>query len=95
MTLLKRFRLSPRWLVLLVGFAALAVTSAALMPHDDGNSEDFDCLVCKVGHQPLTELSAVLVAEPPLTLTSKAPSYRALHIWAPLVEPGSPRAPPA
>lgn len=95
MTLMKQFRLTPGWLVLLVGLAALAVTSAALMPHDDGKSEDFDCLVCKAGHQPVTELSAVLVAEPPLALSSKAPGYRALHLWAPFIESGSPRAPPA
>ena len=94
MTLLAQFRLSPRWLVLLVGFAALAVTTASLMPHDEGNSDDIDCLVCKAGHQPLTELSAELVAEPPLALTSPTPCCRVLHTWAPVIESGSPRAPP-
>ena len=33
MSLLAQCRLSPRWLVLLVGLAALAVTTAALVPH--------------------------------------------------------------
>ena len=95
MTLLKQLRLSPRWLVLLVGFAALAVTTAALVPHDEGNSEDFDCLVCKAGQQPLTDLSADLVAEPPLALATTAPTIGAPSTLSPIFEPGSPRAPPA
>ena len=94
MSLLAQFRLSPRWLVLLVGFAVLAVTTASLMPHDEGKSEEIDCLVCKAGHQPRTELSAELVAEPPLALTSPSPGCRVLHTWAPVIESGSPRAPP-
>lgn len=94
MTLLKQFRLSPRWLVLLVGFAALAVSTVALLPHDDGVGDDVDCLVCKAGHQPLTELSPQLVAEPPLALASHAPRDRASTPLAPVVDTGSPRAPP-
>ena len=93
MTLLAQFRRSPRWLVLLVGFATLAVATASLMPHDEGTSEDIDCLVCKAGQKPLTELSVELVAEPS-ALTSEAPHRRVLHTWAPVIESGSPRAPP-
>ena len=95
MSLLAQFRLFPRWLVLLVGLAALAVTTASLMPHDEGKSDDIDCLVCKAGQKPLTELSTKLVAEPPLALTSPTPGCRMLHTWAPVIESGSPRAPPA
>jgi hypothetical protein len=91
---LKQFRPSSKWLVLLVGLAALAVTTAALMPHDDGTSEDMDCLVCKAGHQPMTELSADLVAEPPLTPTHHAPVRKASIAPTPVFEAGSPRAPP-
>ena len=94
MTLLAQFRRSPRWLVLLVGFATLAVATASLMPHDEGTSEDIDCLVCKAGQKPLTELSVGLVAEPPSALTSEASHRRVLHPWAPVIESGSPRAPP-
>ncbi len=94
MTLLAQFRLSPRWLVLLVGFATLAVATASLMPHDEGKGEDIDCLVCKAGQKPLAELSAELVAELPLALTSPTPSRRVLYPWSPVIESGSPRAPP-
>ena len=73
MTFLAQCRLSPRWLVLLVGLAAIAVTTAALVPHDEGNIEDQDCLVCKAGHQPLTELTVELASEPPVGLLSAAP----------------------
>jgi hypothetical protein len=94
MTLLAQFRRSPRWLVLLVGFATLAVATASLMPHDEGTSEDIDCLVCKADQKPLTELSTELVAEPPSALTSEARHRTVLHTWAPVIESGSPRAPP-
>ena len=70
MSLLAQCRLSPRWLVLLVALAALAVTTAALVPHDDGKFEDQGCLVCKAGHQPLTQLTVELVSEPPVDFTS-------------------------
>ena len=95
MSLLKQFRLSPRWLVLLVGVAAFAVTTAALVPHDEGISEHFDCLVCKAGHQPLTELSVQLIAEPPAGFTSRAPAHEVSLETTPLVASRSPRAPPA
>jgi len=94
MTLMKQFRRSPRWLVLLVGFAALTVATAALIPHEEGNAADVDCLVCKAGHQPLTELSAELVAEPPLVLASALPVYRVQLRRAVVLDAGSPRAPP-
>ena len=94
MTPLKQFRLSPRWLVLLVGLAVFAVTTASLMPHQDSIGEDIDCLVCKAGHQPLTELSPELVAEPPLVAASRAPGYQASPTLNPVVQSGSPRAPP-
>lgn len=95
MTMLARFRLSPRWLVLLVGLAAVAVTTVALLPHDDGNGEDFDCLVCKAGHEPLTELYVEATGVPPVVRTSSAPVYRSdVHADA-VVDAGSARAPPA
>ena len=95
MNLLAQFRQSPRWLVLLVGFAALTVTTVSLVPHDAGKGEDLDCLVCNAGRQPLTALSAVLVAEPPLALTSSTPGYRVMFTWVPVIDSGSPRGPPA
>lgn len=95
MTFLAQCRRSPRWLVLLVGFAALAVTTAALVPHDEGNIEDQDCLVCKAGHQPLTELTVELVSEPPRGITSKTPTYCGALAPVVLVDSCAPRAPPA
>ena len=95
MTLLAQFRRFPRWLVLLVGFAACAIATASLMPHDEGKSDDIDCLVCKAGQKPLAELSAKPVPEPPVALTAPTPGLRVLHTWAPVIESGSPRAPPA
>jgi len=62
MKLMVQRRPSARWLVLLVGLAALAVTTAALVPHDDGNLDEQHCLVCKAGHQPLTELTVELIS---------------------------------
>lgn len=94
MTLLEQFRLSPRWLVLLVAFAALGVTTIALLPHDDSKNGDFDCLVCKAGQKPITELSANLDPEPPLTLASRAPLYVAPTTPSLVFESSSPRAPP-
>lgn len=95
MTVLAQFRLSPRWLVLLVGFTALLVTTAALVPHDDVSSDDRDCVVCKAGSQPLTELSVELIAEPPVPLVTSTPAYRVPLERAVTLEAGSPRAPPA
>ena len=94
MSFLAQCRLSPRWLVLLVGLAALAVMTAALVPHDDGKVEDQDCLVCKAGHQPLTQLTVELVSEPPVDFTSTTPAYRAALAPTDVVESGAPRAPP-
>ena len=94
MSFLAQCRLSPRWLVLLVGLAALAVMTAALVPHDDGKVEDQGCLVCKVGHQPLTQLMVELVSEPPVDFTSTTPAYRAALASIDVVESGTPRAPP-
>lgn len=95
MTSLKQLRRLPRWLILLFGFIALAVTSAALMPHDDGTGDDIHCLVCKAGHHPLTELSAGLAPEPPLTFTAFAPPCELSFALSPVYEPRSTRAPPA
>lgn len=95
MTLLEHFRLSPRWLILLVAVAALAVTTVALVPHDEGNSDDIHCLVCKAGHQPLTELSAELVAEPPIAVISALATYQVELKRGVADAPVSPRAPPA
>ncbi len=95
MNSLARFRQSPRWLVLLIGFAALTVTTASLVPHDAGKSEDLDCLVCGAGRQPLTALSAVSLAQPLLALTAPTPGYRVMFTWVPVIGSGSPRAPPA
>ena len=95
MNCLAKFRLSPRWLVLLVGFAALAATTAAFVPHDEGIGEDLDCLVCKAGNQPLTELSVELVGEPPIALSSSTPIFEASFTKSPVIESGVPRAPPA
>ena len=95
MNLLARFRRSPRWLVLLVGFAALTVTTASLLPHDAATGEDLDCLVCSAGRQPLAALSTVLIAQPPLALTAPTPGYRIMFTWVPVIDSGSPRAPPA
>jgi len=92
-TLLEHLRRSPRWVILLVGIAALAVTTAALIPHND-NGEDLDCLVCKAGHAPFTELTVVLVAEPPLEISSFQPERRAQIARALARDTASPRAPP-
>ena len=94
MNLLAQCRLSPRWLVLLVGLAALAVTTVALVPHDDGNIDEQNCLVCKAGHQPLTELTVELVSEPPVSVRSTAPAYRVDVPSNATVECGVARAPP-
>ena len=94
MSFLAQCRLSPRWLVLLVGLAALAVMTAALVPHDDGKVEDQGCLVCKVGHQPLTQLTVELDSEPPVGFTSTASAYCAALASIDVVESGTPRAPP-
>ena len=95
MTLLAQFRHSPRWLVLLVGLAAVAVTTVALLPHDNGNGEDFDCLVCKAGQKPLTELSVEATGVPPVVLTSSVPDVRSAVPADAIVDSGSARAPPA
>ena len=88
-------RLSPRWLVLLVGLAALAITTAALVPHDDGNIEEQHCLVCKAGHQPLTELTVELISEPPVGVLFIAPAYRVDVPSNEAVDCTEARAPPA
>ena len=94
MNLLAQCRLSPPWLVLLVGLAALAVMTS-LVPHDDGNIDEQLCRVCKAGHQPLTELKVELISEPPVGDFSMAPAYRVDVPSNASVECGVARAPPA
>ena len=94
MAFLEQFRSSPRWLILLLGLATLVVTTVALMPHDDNIGEDVDCLVCKAGQKPPTEPSTRLVVEPPLAQISRAPVCPVQRCWTPIIESGSPRAPP-
>ena len=94
MNILAQLRLSPRWLILLVGLAALAVTTVALVPHDDGRVEDQDCLVCKASHQPLIELTVELISEAPLGMAFSAPLRLAATAPTTVADPGAPRAPP-
>jgi hypothetical protein len=94
MSVLAEFRLFPRWLVLLVGFAVLLVTTTALLHHDDASSDDRDCVVCKAGSQPLTELSVNLIVEPPFPLVTSTPAYRVSLERAAILDAGSARAPP-
>ena len=93
MTHLQRFWLSPRWLVLLVAFAAIAVTTAALLPHDD--SEERSCLVCKASQQPVSELASLSDSAPPIVPISLAPVHTSGLSSPPDIESGPPRAPPA
>ncbi len=95
MSVFERFRQSPRWLILFVCVAALAVSAAAFLPHDDTGGEDLDCLVCKAGQTSFTDLSVVDAGEPPVLWTSKGPEYRAPLVHERVLETGSPRAPPA
>ena len=95
MNLLAQCRLFPRWLVLLVGLAAFAFTTAALVPHNDGNIDEQNCLVCKAGHQPLTELIVALISEPPFGILCTIPGYRVDVPPNAAVEYREARAPPA
>jgi hypothetical protein len=85
---------TSRWLALLVGFATLAVTIVAVVPHDVGKIEDQDCLVCKAGQEPLTELAVELVFEPPVVHASKTPENGVAPTPLAFVESAGPRAPP-
>ena len=95
MNLLSKCRLSQRWLVLLVGLWVLAFATVALVPHDDGNIDEQNCLVCKAGNQPLTKLIVGLISEPPLGVVSAPPAYRVDVSLNTLAECGQARAPPA
>ena len=95
MNLLAQCRLSPRWLVLLVGLWVLAFTTVALVPHSDANIDEQSCLVCKAGHQPLTELIVGLISEPPFGVLSTPPAYRVDVPSNTSVECSEARAPPA
>ena len=68
----RQFRLSPRWLVLLLGFAALVLITVASIPHhtNDAGGDHPECLLCKVGHQPLQLDTAWLPCELPSTSRS-------------------------
>ena len=63
---LRQFRLSLKWLVLLLSFVALVlITAAPISHHADGAGADPECLLCKVGHQPLQSDTAWLPCKLP------------------------------
>jgi hypothetical protein len=93
MTVLQRFRQCPRWLVVALCFAALAIVSMEFVPHDEVDGRH--CLVCKASQQPLQENVAVLVPDQPGVHVSFAPAFEASLTSLPIVDSSSPRAPPA
>jgi hypothetical protein len=92
MTLLEHFRRSPNWLVMLVAFAAVAVTTTALLPHAD--PEERSCLVCKASNQPMSELARLVDLAPPLASVWRAPVFTSRPNATPDIESGPARAPP-
>lgn len=92
----RRYQITSTARVIALGMALLSIAVAgfAFAPHGDGPSEDLDCLICKAGQKPLTELQAQAPStrhetESASGFERSTPAVRIL-----VVDPGSPRAPP-
>lgn len=93
--MLEVLRASPRWLVLLGGFSAIAVTTVAYVPHEGvEDAEDASCIICKAAQQPLQELSADNELVPPPGDRSTTPRLERSLEARRHVESACPRAPP-